>query len=75
MYTLTIVRYDITRREMEIFLPIKATSKLDCERLYEENVLSDKDRLIKDYEEIEYIDHNFQYSYRIDKYEDVLSRF
>jgi hypothetical protein len=72
MYILTIVRYDTNHGEIEIFLPIKAPTRLMCEKIYTDTVTEDKYYLVKDYEDMEYIDDNFEYSYRIDEYEDLL---
>ena len=72
MYVLTIVRYDTNHGEIEIFLPIKAPTRSMCERIYTDTVTEDKDYLVKDYEDMDYIDDNFEYSYRIDEYEDLL---
>jgi len=72
MYVLTIVRYDTNHGEIEIFMPIKAPTRLMCEKIYTDTVTEDKDYLVKDYEDMEYIDDNFEYSYRIDEYEDLL---
>ena len=43
-----------------------------CEKIYTDTVTEDKDYLVKDYEDMEYIDDNFEYSCRIDEYEDLL---
>ena len=43
-----------------------------CEKIYTDTVTEDKYYLVKDYEDMEYIDDNFEYSYRIDEYEDLL---
>ena len=72
MYVLTIVRYDTNHGEIEIFMPIKAPTRSMCEKIYTNTVTEDKDYLVKDYEDMEYIDDNFEYSYRIDEYEDLL---
>ena len=72
MYVLTIVRYDTNQGKIEIFLPIKAPTRLMCEKIYTDTVTEDKDYFVKDYEDIDYIDDNFEYSYRIDEYEDLL---
>ena len=72
MYVLTIVRYDTNHGEIEIFMPIKAPTRSMCEKIYTDTVTEDKDYLVKDYEDMEYIDDNFEYSYRIDEYEDLL---
>ena len=69
---LTIVRYDTNHGEIELFMPIKAPKRLMCEKIYTDTVTEDKDYLVKDYEDMEYIDDNFEYSYRIDEYEDLL---
>ena len=72
MYVLTIVRCDVIFGEIEICMPIKAPTRSMCEKIYTDTVTEDKDYLVKDYEDIEYIDDNFEYSYRIDEYEDLL---
>jgi hypothetical protein len=69
---LTIVRYDTNHGEIEIFMPIKAPTRLMCEKIYTDTVTEDKDYLVKDYDDIDYVDDNFEYSYRIDEYEDLL---
>ena len=67
MYILTIVRYDSNFGDVNIFLPIKAPTRSMCEKIYTDTVTEDKLYLLKDYE-----DDNFEYSYRIDEYEDLL---
>ena len=69
MYVLTIVRYDTNHGEIEIFMPIKAPTRLMCEKIYTDTVTEDKDYLVKEYGDE---DNNFEYSYRIDEYEDLL---
>ena len=69
MYILTIVRYDTNHGEIEIFMPIKAPTRLMCEKIYTDTVTEDKDLLVKEYGDE---DDNFEYSYRIDEYEDLL---
>ena len=67
MYVLTIVRYETNHGEIEIFMPIKAPTRSMCEKIYIDTVSEDKLYLLIDYE-----DNNFEYSYRIDEYEDLL---
>ena len=69
MYVLTIVRYDTNHGEIEIFMPIKAPTRLMCEKIYTDTITEDKDYLVKEYGDE---DDNFEYSYRIDEYEDLL---
>ena len=69
MYVLTIVRYDTNHGDMNIFLPIKAPTRSMCEKIYIDTVTEDKDYLLKEYGDE---DNNFEYSYRIDEYEDLL---
>ena len=69
MYVLTIVRYDINHVEIEIFMPIKAPTRSMCEKIYTDTITEDKDYLVKEYGDE---DNNFEYSYRIDEYEDLL---
>jgi hypothetical protein len=66
---LTIVRYDTNHGEIEIFMPIKAPTRSMCEKIYTDTVTEDKDYLLKEYGDE---DNNFEYSYRIDEYEDLL---
>jgi len=40
-----------------------------CEKIYIDTVTEDKDYLLKEYGDE---DNNFEYSYRIDEYEDLL---
>ena len=68
MYILTIVRYDSNFGDINIFLPIIAQTRSMCEKIYTDTVTEDKDYLVKDYEDE---DDNFEYSYRIDEYEDL----
>ena len=70
MYILTIARYDINHGEIGILLPFKALSSSICEDKYEEILNEDKEELLKDYEDMEYIESNFDYSYRIDFFDD-----
>ena len=72
MYILSIVRYDINHGEMDIFRPIKATTESFCEDMYINLVEEDKQDLLKDYEHEDYIEDNFEYSYRIDKCEELI---
>ena len=67
MYILTIVRYDSNFGDINIFLPIKAPTSSMCEKIYTDTITEDKHYLLKEYE-----DNNFEYSYRIDEYEDLL---
>jgi len=67
MYVLTIVRYDTNHGDINIFLPIKAPTSSMCEKIYTDTITEDKHYLLKEYE-----DNNFEYSYRIDEYEDLL---
>ena len=67
MFILTIVRYDSNFGDVNIFLPIKAPTRLMCEEIYTNTVSQDKLYLL-----IHYGDDNFEYSYRIDEYEDLL---
>ena len=69
MYILTIVRCDVNFGEIEIFMPIKAPTRSMCETIYTETVTEDKRYLLKEYGDE---DNNFEYSYRIDEYEDLL---
>ena len=69
MYVLTIVRYDTNHGDINIFLPIKAPTRSMCEKIYIDTVTEDKDYLLKEYGDE---DNNFEYSYRIDEYEDLL---
>ena len=69
MYILTIVRYDSNFGDINIFLPIKAPTSSMCEKIYTDTVTEDKDYLLKEYGDE---DDNFEYSYRIDEYEDLL---
>jgi hypothetical protein len=48
-------------------MPIKAPTSSMCEKIYTDTITEDKLYLLKDYE-----DNNFEYSYRIDEYEDLL---
>ena len=43
-----------------------------CEKIYTDTVTEDKDYLVKDYYDMDYIDDNFEYSYRIDEYDGLL---
>ena len=72
MYILSIVRYNINHGEMDTFRPIKATTEFFCEDMYINLVEEDKQDLLKDYEHEDYIEDNFEYSYRIDKYEELI---
>ena len=69
MYVLSIVRYDSNFGDINIFLPIKAPTSSMCEKIYTDTVTEDKDYLLKEYGDE---DNNFEYSYRIDEYEDLL---
>ena len=69
MYVLTIVRYDTNHGEIEIFMPIKAPTSSMCEKIYTDTITEDKHYLLKEYGDE---DNNFEYSYRIDEYEDLL---
>ena len=69
MYILTIVRCDTNHGEIEIFMPIKAPTRLMCEKIYTDTITEDKHYLLKEYGDE---DNNFEYSYRIDEYEDLL---
>ena len=69
MYVLTIVRYDTNHGEIEIFMPIKAMTRSMCDKIYTDTVTEDKLYLLKEYGDE---DNNFEYSYRIDEYEDLL---
>ena len=69
MYVLTIVRYDTNHGEIEIFMPIKAPTRSMCEKIYTDTITEDKHYLLKEYGDE---DNNFEYSYRIDEYEDLL---
>ena len=69
---LTIVRYDTNHGEIEIFMPIEAPTRSMCEKIYTDTVTEDKDYLVKDYDDMDYIDDNFEYSYRIDEYDGLL---
>ena len=71
MYILTIVRYDTNHGKIEIFMLIKAPTRSMCEKIYTDTVTEDKDYLVKDYDDMDYIDDNFEYSYRIDEYKDL----
>jgi hypothetical protein len=73
MFILSITRYDINHGEIAIFLPIKAPTKLSCEKLYFETIKEDKEFLLKDFDDIEYTEDNFEYNYRIDEIEDLLT--
>jgi hypothetical protein len=70
MYILTIVRYDTNHGEIEIFMPIKAPTRLMCEKIYTDTITEDKDYLVKEYGDE---DDNFEYSYRIDEYEGLIA--
>jgi hypothetical protein len=70
MYVLTIVRYDTNHGEIEIFMPIKAPTRLMCEKIYTDTITEDKDYLVKEYGDE---DDNFEYSYRIDEYEGLIA--
>ena len=67
MYIITIVRYDSNFGDVNIFLPIKAPTRSMCEKIYTQTVTEDKLYVL-----IDYGDDNFEYSYRIDEYEDLL---
>ena len=69
MYILTIVRYDTNHGEIEIFMPIKAPTRLMCEKIYTDTITEDKHYLLKEYGDE---DDNFEYSYRIDEYDGLL---
>ena len=69
MYVLTIVRYDTNHGEIEIFMPIKAPTRSMCEKIYTDAVTEDTRYLLKEYGDE---DNNFEYTYRIDEYEDLL---
>ena len=69
MYVLTIVRCDVIFGEIEICMPIKAPTRLICEKIYTDTVTEDKRYLLKEYGDE---DNNFEYSYRIDEYEELL---
>jgi hypothetical protein len=69
MHILTIVCCDVIFGEIEIFMPIKAPTRSMCEKIYTDTVTEDKHYLLKEYGDE---DNNFEYSYRIDKYEDLL---
>ena len=69
MYILTIVRCDVNFGEIEIFMPIKAPTRSMCEKIYTDTVTEDKLYLLKEYGDE---DSNFEYTYRIDEYEDLL---
>ena len=69
MYILTIVRYDSNFGDINIFLPIKAPTSSMCEKIYTDTITEDKHYLLKEYGDE---DNNFEYSYRIDEYEDLL---
>ena len=69
MYVLTIVRYDTNHGDINIFMPIKAPTSSMCEKIYTDTITEDKHYLVKEYGDE---DNNFEYSYRIDKYEDLL---
>ena len=69
MYILTIVRYDTNHGEIKIFMPIKAPTRSMCEKIYTDTVTEDKLYLIKEYGDE---DNNFEYTYRIDKSDDLL---
>jgi hypothetical protein len=64
------IRYQ-SRRNRNIYAN-QSTTRSICEKIYTDTVTEDKDYLVKDYEDMEYIDDNFEYSYRIDEYEDLL---
>jgi len=66
---LTIVRCDVIFEEIEIFMPIKAMTRSMCDKIYTDTVTEDKRYLLKEYGDE---DNNFEYSYRIDEYEDLL---
>ena len=68
MYILTIVRCDVIFGEIEIFMPIKAPTRSMCETIYTDTVTEDKLYLLKEYGDE---DNNFEYSYRIDEYEEL----
>ena len=69
MYILTIVRYDTNHGEIEIFMPIKAPTRLMCEKIYTDTITEDKHYLLKEYGDE---DNNCEYTYRIDKSDDLL---
>ena len=69
MYVLTIVRCDVIFGEIEIFMPIKAMTRSMCDKKYTDTVTEDKRYLLKEYGDE---DNNFEYSYRIDEYEDLI---
>jgi hypothetical protein len=72
MYILTIVRYDINHGEMDIFLPMKVPTRSMCEETYIDVVKEDKQYLLKDYEDEEYVEENFEYNHRIDELDGLL---
>jgi hypothetical protein len=43
-----------------------------CEKIYTCTVTEYNDYLVKDYDDMDYIDDNFEYSYRIDEYDGLL---
>ena len=70
MYILNIVRCDVIFGEIEIFMPIKAPTRSMCETIYTETVKEDKLYLLKEYGDE---DNNFEYTYRIDEYKDLIA--
>jgi len=50
-------------------MPIKAPTRSICGKIYTDTVTEDKDYLLKEFGDE---DNNFEYSYRIDEYEDLL---
>jgi hypothetical protein len=51
-------------------MPIKAPTRLMCEKIYTDTVTEDKDLLVKEYGDE---DDNFEYSYRIDEYDGLIA--
>jgi hypothetical protein len=70
MYIQTIVRCDVIFGEIEIFMPIKAMTRSMCEKIYTDAVTEDTRYLLKEYGDE---DNNFEYTYRIDEYKDLIA--
>ena len=72
MYILTIVRQDILHGEMNIFLPMKVPTMSMCEVAFNDVVNEDKQCLLKDYEDEDFVEGNFEYNHRIDELDGLL---
>ena len=71
MYILTIVRHDINHGEMDIFLPMKVSTRSMCEIAFTDAMNEDKQCLSRDYGE-DFVEDNFEYKHRIDELDGLL---